>query len=185
MNGTGLPSWLPPMVSVSPWQDDTFDVLYAVFTRDLRRGGLSYLGFNVWFYPTTEEDGKEEIFWHLTSRKDMTQNPPVRIPDLRRSERLTWVRPMILRCPCATSDVWDWDHLEGDGTIKTYIWIQQHHFVIIIKKLPDGRRRLITSYHLDDDYQREKMGKKWNRRLPRPACRSEERRVGKECRSRW
>jgi len=168
LNGTGLPAWLPPMLTVMPWQSDTYEALYAVFCRDLRRGDLSYLGFNVWFYPNTEEDGKEAIFWHLTSRLDKSQDPPVRLPDLRRSERLNWIRPMIFRCPCGAGDLLDWDHLEGDGAIKTYIWIQQHDFVIILKKLPDGRRRLITSCHLDN-HEREKMRKKWERRLPRRA----------------
>jgi len=162
-----LPAWVPPLVPVTPWRSDTFDILYAIFHRDLKRGDLSYLGFNVWFYPTTEEDGREAIFWHLTSREDKTQSPPVRIPDLRRSERLTWVRPMIFRCPCPASDVLDWDHKEGDGAVKTYLWLQHHDFVIILKKLPDGRRRLITSFHLDNDHERKKTRRKWERRLPR------------------
>lgn len=168
MSGTGFPAWLPPMLTVMPWRSDTYEALYVVFRRDLLRGDLSYRGFNVWFYPDTEEEGKETIFWHLTSREDESQNPPVRLPDPRRCERLNWVRPMIFRCPCATGDLLDWDHEEGNGPIKTYIWIHRHDFVIILKKLPDGRRRLITSYHLDSEHQRRKMRKKWERRLPRP-----------------
>ena len=35
-------------------------------------------------------------------------------------------------------------------------------------ELPDGRRRLLTSYHLDSEHERIKMRKKWERRLPRP-----------------
>ena len=166
MSEAAPPDWLPPMIVVMPWQSGTYDELYSVFVRDIRNGRLTYLGFNVWYYPDTEEDGREAIFWHLTSREDRRQNPPVRLPDPRRSERLSWVRPMILRCPCATSDVLDWDHEEGDGAIKTYVWIEQHDFVVIMKKLPHGRRRLITSYHLDDDHERRKMRKKWERRLP-------------------
>jgi hypothetical protein len=143
-------------------------MLYEVFQRDLLQGDLSYLGHNVWFYPDTEEDGKESIFWHLTTRTDYIENPPVRLADPRRCERLNWIRPMIFRCPCETGDVWDWDHEEGDGAIKTYIWIHQQDFVIIFKKLSNGRRRLITSYHLDNEHQRTKMAKKWDRRLSQP-----------------
>ena len=167
MSGGTAPAWLPPMVAVTPWRSDTFDSLYAIFVRDILNGRLRYLGFNVWFYPDREEDGKEAIFWHLTSREDKSQNPPVRLPDLRRSERLPWIRPTILRCPCVDGDVLDWDHEEGDGAIKTYLWLHQHDFLIVMKKLPDGRRRLITSFHLDNANQREKTRKKWTRRLPR------------------
>ena len=168
MSGDGLPEWLPPMLEVNPWQSTTYDQLYAVFARDLRRTNLTFYGYNVWFYPTTEEDGREAIFWHLTTREDKTQQPPTRLPDMRRCERLSWVRKLILRCPCPTGEVLDWDHEEGDGSIKTYIWIEKHDFVVILKKLPDGQRRLITSYHLDGNHQRRKMRKKWENRLPRP-----------------
>ncbi|MBP7371365.1 MAG: hypothetical protein KBG39_07055 [Opitutaceae bacterium] len=160
-----LPTWLPEPLVVMPWNSGTYDLLYAVFCRDLLNGRLTYLGFNVWFYPDTEEDGREAIFWHLTSRDDKTIDPPVRLLDPRRSERLNWVRPMILRCPCATGDLRNWDHEEGDGAIKTYVWLHQHDFVIIMKKLRDGKRRLITSYHLDSAHERRKIEKKWNRRL--------------------
>lgn len=161
------PSWLPPMAKVNPWHERTYDELYAVFCRDLLNAKLTYLGCNVWFYPDTEEEGKETIFWHLTSRDDKTQNPPVRLPDLRRSERLPWIKALITHCPDKAGDILDWDHEEGDGTIKTYIWLHRLDFVIILKRLPDGRRRLITSYHLDGDHQRNKIRKKYDRRLPR------------------
>ena len=169
MSGMATPTWLPEMLPVMPWTGDSYEALYAVFRRDLRRGDLTYLGYNVWFYPHTEEEGKESIFWHLTSREDKRQNPAARLPDPPRCARLNWVRAMILRCPCATGDLLDWDHEEGDGAIKTYLWLHRHDFVIILKKLPDGRRRLITSFHLDSEHERSKMRKKWERRLPRPA----------------
>ena len=153
------------MVDVMPWDGGTYDRLYALFYRDLIQGRLTYLGYNVWFYPHTEEEGRESIFWHLTSRMDYSQTPPVRLPDPRRCERLSWVRPMILRCPCADGDVLNWDYEEGDGAIKTYIWIHEHDFLIVLKRLGDGRRRLITSYHLDNHHQVTKTRKKWERRV--------------------
>lgn len=165
MTPASLPDWVPGMVPVDPWRSNTYDILYEVFTRDLLNRRLTYLGFHVWFYPHSDEDGRKEIFWHLTTRTDRREAPPVRFPDLRRSERLSWVRSLIERCRCPVGDVLDWDHLEGDGAIKTYVWLQNHDFVVIMKKLGDGQRRLITSYHLDGESQRVKMLKKWNRRI--------------------
>jgi len=160
-----LPSWLPPMAEVNPWRETTYDELYAIFRRDFLMTRLSYLGFNVWFYPDTDDNGKKLIFWHLTSREDKSTNPPTRLPDLRRSERLPWIRPSILRCPCPSGDILHWDHEEGDGAIKTYIWLHVLDFLIVLKRLPDGRRRLITSYHLDSEHQRDKTRKKHERRM--------------------
>lgn len=161
---SGFPGWLPDMVSVSPWTDETYDHLYSVFHRDLKRGGLTFQGYNVWFYNEVD-GGKEIIFWHLTTRDDKSVNPPARLPDLRRSERLSWIRPIISRCPCPSSDVLSWDFEEGNGDIKTYIWLQNHDFIVICKKLPDGKRRLITSFHLDSHHQASKMQKKYAQRL--------------------
>jgi hypothetical protein len=156
--------WLPPMFSVSPWTEQTFEELYAVFRRDLLLARVTYRGFNVWFY-CERDRGKEEIFWHLTHREDKSQDPPVRLPDLRRCERLPWVRPMIVRCPDTASQLFDWDHKEGNGDIKTYIWLKDLDFVVIMKKLGDGQRRLITSFYLDYEHQRQKMQKKWTKRV--------------------
>jgi hypothetical protein len=156
-----VPEWLPPAVSVNPWHDGTYDLLYEIFRCDILQSNLTYRGFNVWFYPTTDDGGREEIFWHLTTRG----KHDARLPDLRRCELLSWVKPLILRCPCPAGDVWDWDHEEGDGAIKTYVWLRHHDFVIIMKKLRNGKRRLITSYHLDNNHERQRMLKNWNRRL--------------------
>jgi hypothetical protein len=165
VNDVPPPDWLPPMVQVNPWHSETCEQLYEVFRADFLQAQIKYRGFRVWFYPTTEEDGKEAIFWHLTTREQKPGQPPQRLPDLRRCERLSWIKPMILRCPCPSNSILDWDFVEGDGSIKTYIWLHRHDFVVILKKLPDGQRRLITSFHLDSEHQRDKMRKKWERRL--------------------
>ncbi len=50
----------------------------------------------------------------MTSREDKATG--TRLPDLRRSERLPWARPMINNA--GQPEVLDWDYEEGDGTIK-------------------------------------------------------------------
>lgn len=65
------PEWLPEMVQVSPWRtggsDDTFEMLYHIFCRDIKNQTLKFYEHSVWFF-NEFEDGKEKIFWHLTSR---------------------------------------------------------------------------------------------------------------------
>ncbi len=85
-----------------------------------------------------------------------------RCPDLRRSERLPWVRPMIENS--RQPEVIAWDYLEGDGNTHTYIWLEDHDFVVIMKKYPDGRRRLITSFYVDKDRKRQGLGRKYANR---------------------
>ena len=57
------------MVSVSPWTEGTFDVLYKIFEADFKNKPLKYKGFNVWFFPEMRED-KEMDFLAFDSRED-------------------------------------------------------------------------------------------------------------------
>ena len=153
-------------------------MLYEIFCRDIRDHNLRYLGYKIWFFPE-KEDGKEKIFWHLTSREckqqqiprrqrkfypaDQDYNQPERLPDPRRCERLPWVRPLIENP--ANPEVLAWDYEEGDQTIKTYVWLKEEGFVVIMKKLNNGKRRLITSFYVDKEFKREDFKRKYANRI--------------------
>jgi hypothetical protein len=173
-----MPEWLPEKANVNPWTHSTYDMLYAIFCRDIRDYDLRYIGNDVWIFPDTE-DGKERIFWHLTTRdvkrkkiprrkrklypKGQPDTETERLPDLRRCERLPWVKPLIEHA--SEPDVLAWDYEEGDRTIKTYIWIKDYDFAVIMKKYPDGKRRLITSFYVDDTYKQEDFERKYANRI--------------------
>ncbi len=160
MEMNNIPTWLPELFSVSPWKESTYDELYNVFLNDFQRNKLSYLTFNVWFFPE-QDDSKYKLFWHITSSEDKTLGD--RIPDLRRCERLPWIRPMILNCP--DSSIKNWDYEEGDGKIKTYVWLEDLDFVVIMKRYNDEQRRLVTSFHLDYSNAKRKMKRKYENRI--------------------
>ena len=173
-----MPDWLPKTATVNPWRVDTYEVLYAIFCRDIRDHNLKYSGNAVWIFRVLE-DGKERIFWHLTTRNTKRQKIPrrkrkfypkgqeytetERLPDLRRCERLPWVKPLIEHP--TEPEVTAWDYEEGDQTVKTYIWIKDYDFVVIMKKYPDGRRRLITSFYVDRSFKRKDFERKYTNRI--------------------
>ncbi len=170
--------WLPEQAVVDPWTANTYDMLYGIFCRDIRDSRLRYCGNNVWIFPD-KEGGREKVFWHLTTREAKPQKiprrkrkfykesqvdaEPERLPDLRRCERLPWVKPLIEHP--TDPEVLAWDYEEGDGAIKTYVWIKKHDFVVIMKKYTDGRRRLITSFYVDSDYKRGDFARKYANRI--------------------
>lgn len=157
---TSLPKWLPPLLSVNPWSAGTFEKLYAVFTHDFKESQPVYDGHAVWFFSDVE-DGKEAIFWHLTHRDDKTAGE--RMPDFRRCERLPWARPMLDNQ--GQPEVMAWDYREGDGTIKTYVWLKDYDYLVLMKKYPDGGRRLITAHYVDYSNKRRKLEKKYEKRI--------------------
>jgi len=71
---------------------------------------------------------------------------------------LPWVKPLIEHP--SESEVLPWDYEEGDRKIKTYIWFKDHDFVVIMKKYPDGKRRLITSFYVDEPFKRKDFARK-------------------------
>ena len=58
-----------------------------------------------------------------------------------------------------------WDYEEGDLTIKTYVWLKEYDFIVIMKKYPDDKRRLITSFYVDKFYKRKDFERKYANRI--------------------
>jgi len=155
-----FPEWLPQMVSVSPWTQNTFNMLYKIFEADFKNKPLKYKNYTVWFFPEMLE-GRELIFWHLTHRED--KNTKKYYPDLRRAERLPWARPLIEHPD--DHDVLAWDFKEHDGKTVTYIWLKNHDYLVLMKKYKDGQRRLMTSYYIDYEHKRKNLEKKYKGRI--------------------
>lgn len=169
-------AWLPEMANVNPWEADTYEILYAIFHRDFVASRPRYRGSEVWYFPQME-DGKEAIFWHLTTREHRPKPVPRRMrryaesiaqqagryPDLRRCERLPWVRPIIENS--REPELLAWDYREGHGNIRTYVWFKDRRFVVIMKKYRDCRRRLLTSFYVDENYKTRDFERKYANRV--------------------
>lgn len=136
------------------------EALYAIFRRDFIDSPASYRGHGVWFFPEKDR-GKENIFWHLVERDDKATG--ARLPDFRRSERLPWARPMLDNL--GQPEILDWDYEEGDRSIHTYVWLKDFDYLIVMKKYPNGQRRLITAYYVDYENTRRKLRKKYETRV--------------------
>jgi len=158
MNGPE-PTWLPEVLSLSPWKESTYNILYNLFQVDLIRSRPVYRGNKI-LVPREIEDGKERIFWHLTARKDLKSGE--RLPDLRRSERLLWIKPILENS--GQPEVLDWDNNEGKK-VKTYVWLKEYDFIVILKKLKNDRRLLITAYYIEYENTRQKFLKKFGDRI--------------------
>ena len=136
------------------------EALYAIFRHDFVDNPARYRGYGVWFFPEKER-GKENIFWHLVERDDKTIG--ARLPDFRRSERLPWARPMIDNL--GQPEILDWDYVEGNKDIHTYVWLKDFDYLILMKKYPNGQRRLLTAYYVDYENNRRKLQKKYEKRV--------------------
>ena len=154
------PPWLPGLLQVYPWTITTYDELYDVFRNDFVQSRPMFQGHEVWHFPE-REDGREKVFWHLTSRDDDPAGE--RLPDLARAERLAWIRPLLEHA--ATPEVLAWDYSEGDGSVRTYVWLKDEDFAVVLKKYPDGRRRLVTAFCVLFPRKRRELERKHANRI--------------------
>lgn len=162
MSASMLLEWLPPLIKMSPWDEQVLESLYAVFVRDLVRDPPFYRGGRVWCFPD-QERGRECLFWHITEREDPPHSGN-RLPDFRRCERLCWIRALIEHADDPAVKAWDYQ--EGSGDVHTYLWLETFDYVVVMKRYPDGRRRLITAYRIDYESKRHNLRKKYAHRLP-------------------
>lgn len=165
------PSWLPAFVCVSPWRSVTYEVLYDIFRTDFLITKPAFEGHAVTI-PPDQEDGKEKIFWHLTT-KDC---PEGRLPDLRRAERLPWIRPTVESTRSRPEEITVFSYEEkrsrkssrsgrGSGGVRIYIWFPSQGYVIVLKKLGNGNHMLITAYYMEREHNQEKIQRKHSGRI--------------------
>lgn len=153
------PSWLPMLFNTNPWEHTTYDSLYGIFHNDFIANRTYHCKTPVGF-SREKEDGKEKVFWHLTTRNNKQTNQ--RLPDLRRCERLPWLRPMLKNS--TENEVLAWEYEEGNGTIKVYVWLKNHDYLAVMKKTKKGGLILLTAYWLEYNNAKRKLMRKYEAR---------------------
>jgi hypothetical protein len=149
------------MFAVEPWSRELYDQLYSeVFCRDFKSTPILYRGSRVWYFPEMFL-GRELIFVHLTSREDKQTGE--RAFDSMRSARLPWARPLIEH-PEA-NEVLAWDFEEGDKNFNTYVWLQNQDYLVLMRKMKDGSRRILTAYWTEYSHEKKKLQRKYEQRV--------------------
>ena len=82
---------------------------------------------------------KERRFWHCVAEGEIEEN---RTPDLRRCERIPWMRPVIEHASDATVDVWV-EAQTGKGS-RPHLWFDQE-YLVVLERLWKGDFRPITT----------------------------------------
>jgi len=154
------------MVSVSGEWDTMVAKLYSIFDHDFRQTGCSFQRAPVW-WDQRKLDGSpyEEGFWHLITKLDYAQKE--RLFDPPRAKRLPWCKPTIVNS--GAPEVKVWNYVEAKGRIRTYLWLENWDYVIILEKrrLSGGRRAafLTTAFCVGGKSTRRNLQKKYAKRI--------------------
>lgn len=61
------------------------------------------------------------------------------------------------------------DYQEGDGRVRTYLWLEQYDYVVILErkaKRLGTAAFLVTAFHIDGAQRREGLERKFRNRQP-------------------
>jgi len=157
-------TWLPSMVSVEGTWFEMVSRLYGVFVSDIKEGRPCFETREVWWdRRILPGENYEEGFWHLITRTE--HDSAERLLDNRRAERLPWCGPTIDNSDDVALRVWDYE--EGTRKVRTYLWLEEFDYVIILEKQTKGFRSvafLVTAFHVDGESRRQALRRKYNAR---------------------
>lgn len=137
--------------------DEIVEFLYEIFKKDFI-DNRCLLANQIYIDPKSEEkkDGKEEIFWHVVTRKDKG----IRKLDKPRASRIKWIKPIILNHDYEKIKMFY--YFEDSGKIRLYLWAFETDFVVILQKLGHSSSYLVTSFYIDNQKKRDVFEKKFN-----------------------
>jgi hypothetical protein len=164
-----VPDWLPGLEDTDGDWDEVVQRLYGIFETDFKKGRPTFDGIPIWWEWRCEPgDPYEDGFWHLIAR-DGGQSQ--RLFDPPRAQRIRWCLAVIQNS--GDPAVSRWDFKEGSGRVRTYLWLREHDYVVIMERKTKCRKHtgerfdiydLITAFHVDGDDERLKLLSKHDRR---------------------
>jgi hypothetical protein len=157
--------WLPATLDFDQQSNwiEVIEAAYKVFRKDFFEDTVCHFRSCPICMNEMKERGKEKSFWHLVQKTEIGKPYSRRgIPDLQRAVRLPWVRPIIVNSD--EPEITQWDFYEGSGVVRTYLWLKDWDFVVIIEKLED-KYMLITAFHIDFSREKNQLQQKYTKRI--------------------
>ena len=132
--------------------------LHRFFLNEVAGGGLQFRGVSVRCRRRPEAGGRWASFWHLVQEGRVEDD---RTPDLRRCERIRWVR-WVIENAGAHSKIDEWQNTRGTET-NTLLWYCEEYLVVLAQRQ--------DYFLLKTAYCTEKSGRIWQLRKERDAFR--------------
>lgn len=156
-----------PCDNLTDWNNYINNLYKNCFIPDFVKSGITFKGLPVYIRPEPKFNGWEHGFLHMTHRNysHKSLNPNDRDPDLRRSERLPWVKRIIENYSCSVDnnceEIAYWEE-RYRGFIRINLLYICESFLVVLEKRKD-HYMIITSFLLDYDWELEKRLQKYEK----------------------
>ena len=105
------------------------DHLYRIFIDEIAHGGIQFGGLRVGCRRQPETAGRWASFWHLVQEGRIEDN---RTPDLRRCERIRWVR-WVIENARTHAGIDEWQNTRGTEA-NTLLWYREEYLVVLAQR---------------------------------------------------
>lgn len=154
--------WLPEQElynSENDWL--TYEnTIYQIFKHDFLDSRPYFEGKEVSVRTYPKENGKENAFYHVTCEDYFKNND--RIPDLRRCERIRWIKAFIENYKCNISEcpacegIKVWKEPYKSNKERVHLLLEEERYIVILEPRKNYCL-LITAYYLDYEHSLQKQ----------------------------
>lgn len=157
---------LPPLLDYNGQWPALRDAAHAIFRQDFFADGIFDGGLRVMVNGKMHTDGRELGFLHITTREHENNNH--RHPDVDRTRRICWIKPLVENASNDLVGIQAWRHLEGSGNVHRYYWALKDNFVVVCSEARRSRCDrlfLVTAFSITSSSKRSNLEKKYQRRI--------------------
>lgn len=163
MSVSPFPEELPALISCAGECRDVADRLYECFCSDFQQASTKHRNVPVRHDRNVGALGMEDGFWHLITREEKGDGKE-RFLEVKRAEKVAWAHPLIECGPHPKIRVWDYDTGNKRKGIRTFIWLEDHDYVAILKRAGQAYF-LVTAYDVDGPHRRKYFERLYENRV--------------------
>lgn len=149
---------LPDLVLLEDYHgkwEDYLNALYGYFVQDFITAPPRFNGVRLALKRHPMIQGKEATFWHFISEGEEETS---RLPDMRRCERIRWIKPIIESS--SDSNVKMWEEKRGSETRVHLCYGNWEYLVVLAHR---GSYILPwTAFYIEQEHRRKKLEKRYN-----------------------
>jgi hypothetical protein len=162
------PTWLPSLYNFEVIKsEDWYDIeetLFSIFYHDFIERICFYESLVMIIDRSIDpRSGLERTYWKLISKRN-SRDMWDRYQDFDRARRLPWCRPVI-EYHSDKLNLLEWDYLENNDKVRTYIWLKNLDYIVIIEKKKEKFAILISAHYIDGEGSRNKYQTKFDHRI--------------------